>query len=99
MLTPLVRRLAIRVGAIHEARDRDVHVVPIPRLGGLAMYGGLAVGLFGASRIPELNGGIAGTGLIRGPLLAGGAPVAHPFRRHPGGPNAASPGAPPGDDS
>jgi UDP-GlcNAc:undecaprenyl-phosphate GlcNAc-1-phosphate transferase len=76
LLTPLVRRLAIRVGAIHEARDRDVHVVPIPRLGGLAMYGGLAVGLLVASRIPKLNSGIAGTGMISGLLLAGGLLVA-----------------------
>src|ERR1035441_7316972 len=45
LLTPLVRRGAIAVGAIHAARDRDVHVVPIPLLGGLAMYGGLAAGL------------------------------------------------------
>ncbi|MGO8961307.1 MAG: undecaprenyl/decaprenyl-phosphate alpha-N-acetylglucosaminyl 1-phosphate transferase [Streptosporangiaceae bacterium] len=79
LLTPLVRRLAIRVGAIHEARDRDVHVVPIPRLGGLAMYGGLAVGLLVASRIPQLRAGIAGTGMISGLLLAGGLLVAIGF--------------------
>ena len=40
LLTPLVRRLAIAGGAIHAARDRDVHVVPIPLLGGLAIYAG-----------------------------------------------------------
>src|SRR5271165_2270961 len=79
MLTPLVRRLAIRIGAIHEARDRDVHVVPIPRLGGLAMYGGLAVGLLVASRIPQLRAGIAGTGMVSGLLLAGGLLVAIGF--------------------
>ena len=79
MLTPLVRRLAVRVGALHEARDRDVHVVPIPRLGGLAMFGGLAVGLFVASRIPKLQAGIAGTGVISGLLLAGGLLVAIGF--------------------
>ncbi len=79
MLTPLVRRLAIRVGAIHEARDRDVHVVPIPRLGGLAMYGGLAAGLLVASRIPQLRAGIAGTGMVSGLLLAGGLLVAIGF--------------------
>jgi UDP-GlcNAc:undecaprenyl-phosphate GlcNAc-1-phosphate transferase len=64
--------LAVRIGALHEARDRDVHVVPIPRLGGLAMFGGLAVGLLVASQIPKLRGGIAGTGMISGLLLAGG---------------------------
>ena len=72
VLTPLAGRLAVRIGALHEARDRDVHVVPIPRLGGLAMFGGLAVGLLVASQIPKLRGGIAGTGMISGLLLAGG---------------------------
>ena len=33
VLTPLVRRFAIAVGAMHAARDRDVHVVPTPLLG------------------------------------------------------------------
>ena len=51
LLTPLVRRVAMAVGAIHAARDRDVHTEPIPLLGGLAMYGGLAVGLLVAAQI------------------------------------------------
>jgi len=38
LLTPLVRRFAIAIGAMHAARDRDVHVVPTPLLGGFAMY-------------------------------------------------------------
>ena len=34
---------------IHPAiRDRDVHKTPIPRIGGLAMFAGLVVGLFAA---------------------------------------------------
>ncbi|HKB30080.1 MAG TPA: undecaprenyl/decaprenyl-phosphate alpha-N-acetylglucosaminyl 1-phosphate transferase, partial [Streptosporangiaceae bacterium] len=45
LLTPLVRRFAIAVGALPKVRDRDVHAVPTPRLGGLAMYGGLAAAL------------------------------------------------------
>src|ERR1017187_2232491 len=45
LLTPLVRRFAIAVGASHAARDRDVHVEPTPLLGGIAMYGGLAAGM------------------------------------------------------
>jgi len=72
MLTPLVRRFAVRVGAMHEARDRDVHVVPIPRLGGLAMFGGLAAGLLVAYQIPPLRNAFAGTGMVSGLLLAGG---------------------------
>ena len=72
LLTPLVRRVAVRAGAMHEARDRDVHVVPIPLLGGLAMYLGLAAGLFAASQMTPLRSVLAGTGMVQGLLLAGG---------------------------
>ncbi|HUR05030.1 MAG TPA: MraY family glycosyltransferase, partial [Nonomuraea sp.] len=51
LLVPLVRRFAIRIGAVPEVRDRDVHTTPTPRLGGLAMYGGLVVGLLVASEL------------------------------------------------
>jgi UDP-GlcNAc:undecaprenyl-phosphate GlcNAc-1-phosphate transferase len=55
LVTPLVRRVAIAAGAMHAARDRDVHIVPIPRLGGLAMYAGVAAGLIVAGRVRPLN--------------------------------------------
>jgi UDP-GlcNAc:undecaprenyl-phosphate GlcNAc-1-phosphate transferase len=45
LLTGLVRRFAIRAGAIANPRARDVHVIPIPRMGGLAMYLGVAGGM------------------------------------------------------
>ncbi|MFD1540346.1 glycosyltransferase family 4 protein [Nonomuraea guangzhouensis] len=51
LLVPLVRRFAIRIGAVPEVRDRDVHTTPTPRLGGLAMYGGLVVGLLVAGEL------------------------------------------------
>jgi UDP-GlcNAc:undecaprenyl-phosphate GlcNAc-1-phosphate transferase len=54
-----------------QPRDRDVHVVPVPTLGGLAMYGGLAAGLLVADQIPLLRPGLTNTG-ISGLLLAGG---------------------------
>ncbi len=76
LLTPLVRRFARRIGAIKEPRDRDVHVAPVPLLGGLAMYGGLAAGLLVADQIPQLRGALANTGMISGLLLAGGLLVA-----------------------
>ena len=72
LLTPLVRRLAVAVGAMHAARDRDVHVVPIPLLGGLAMYGGLAVGLLVAAQIEPLRSVFSGSRMESGLLLAGG---------------------------
>ena len=71
-LTPLVRRIARRAGAMKQPRDRDVHVVPVPTLGGLAMYGGLAAGLLVADHIQRLRDGLTNTGMISGLLLAGG---------------------------
>ena len=76
MLTPLVRAGAARVGALKQPRDRDVHVVPVATLGGIAMFGGLAAGLLVADQIPRLRQGLAGTGMMTGLLLAGGLLVA-----------------------
>ena len=76
MLTPLVRRVAIRFGAMHAPRERDMHTVPVPRMGGVAMYAGLAVGLLVADQIPQLRSSIASTGMVPGLLLAGGLLVA-----------------------
>jgi UDP-GlcNAc:undecaprenyl-phosphate/decaprenyl-phosphate GlcNAc-1-phosphate transferase len=72
LLTPLARRFAIAVGAEHAARDRDVHVVPTPLLGGFAMYAGLAAALFVASRLPVPKPAFAQTNMAGGLLLAGG---------------------------
>src|SRR5690348_13696545 len=52
LTTGAARWLARRIGAITPVRERDVHTVPIPRLGGVAMYLGIAVALLTASRIP-----------------------------------------------
>lgn len=52
LATPLVRRLALRIGAITAVRDRDVHSVPIPRLGGLAMLIGFAAAVVLGSQLP-----------------------------------------------
>jgi UDP-GlcNAc:undecaprenyl-phosphate GlcNAc-1-phosphate transferase len=55
LLTPLVRRFAERVGAYTPVRDRDVHTIPTPRLGGAAMFAGVAAALLVASRLPTLQ--------------------------------------------
>jgi UDP-GlcNAc:undecaprenyl-phosphate GlcNAc-1-phosphate transferase len=39
-LTPLVRRLSIRLKVIDHPSDRKVHPIPTPTMGGLAMWGG-----------------------------------------------------------
>jgi UDP-GlcNAc:undecaprenyl-phosphate/decaprenyl-phosphate GlcNAc-1-phosphate transferase len=79
LLTPLVRRFAIAVGAMHAARDRDVHMVPTPLLGGFAMYAGLGAGLIVASQLPTLNSVFAETNMAKGLLLAGGLLVVMGF--------------------
>ncbi len=72
LLTPLVRLAAIRFKVVIPARDRDVHAGPIPRMGGVAMYVGIAVGLLVASRLVPLRDAFHGTGLVVGLLGAGG---------------------------
>lgn len=44
-VTPLVRRLAVRVGAVVRPDERRVHVRPTPTLGGIAMFAGLVAGM------------------------------------------------------
>ena len=56
LTTPLARWFALRSGAITAVRDRDVHVTPIPRMGGVAMLLGMAVAVVFASRMPFLAG-------------------------------------------
>ena len=55
LLTPLARALAQRVGAVTPLRERDVHALPTPRLGGVALLGGVAAALLVASRLPVLR--------------------------------------------
>ncbi len=55
LMTPLARWCALRWGAITAVRDRDVHAIPTPRLGGLAMLIGLVVAFMMGSRLPFLS--------------------------------------------
>jgi UDP-GlcNAc:undecaprenyl-phosphate/decaprenyl-phosphate GlcNAc-1-phosphate transferase len=55
LLTGPVRLLAFKIGAVAVPRSRDVHVVPIPRLGGLAMYLGICGGMLLAHQLPLLR--------------------------------------------
>lgn len=71
-LTPPVRALAIRWGIIAQVRDRDVHDTPTPRLGGLAMAGGLLAGLLLASKLPMMSAVFDGSTTIVA-LLSGAA--------------------------
>ncbi|MEV4443817.1 MraY family glycosyltransferase, partial [Streptomyces sp. NPDC049577] len=55
LLTGPVRKFAIVAGAVPEIRARDVHREPTPRLGGIAMFGGLCAGLLVAAHLSNLK--------------------------------------------
>ncbi|ABK52417.1 glycosyl transferase, family 4 [Acidothermus cellulolyticus 11B] len=55
LTTPVARRFAMRIRALTGVRDRDVHSIPTPRLGGLAMLLGVAAAMLVASRLPTLE--------------------------------------------
>jgi UDP-GlcNAc:undecaprenyl-phosphate GlcNAc-1-phosphate transferase len=46
LVTPLVRKLAQHVGMVDVTDERRMHVEPKPRIGGIAVYLGLAFALF-----------------------------------------------------
>ena len=74
LTTPVARRFAVRIGAMAQPRDRDVHAIPTPRLGGLALYAGIAVAMLVAERLPALQEAFA-TSLDPQALLVSGAVV------------------------
>jgi UDP-GlcNAc:undecaprenyl-phosphate GlcNAc-1-phosphate transferase len=55
LLGVLAREVALRTGAVAQVRDRDVHAVPIPYFGGVAMLGGLVAAYLVASQLPFLS--------------------------------------------
>jgi len=56
LVTPAVRLLARRAGAMTAVRDRDVHDAVTPRLGGLAMLAAVLCAMLVASNVPFLEG-------------------------------------------
>src|SRR5205085_8323603 len=55
LATPVVRMVAIRLCMMAAPRERDVHVIPTPRGGGVAMYLGVAAAILVATRLPALQ--------------------------------------------
>jgi len=55
LLGVFAREVALRTGAVARVRDRDVHAVPIPYFGGVAMLGGLVAAYLVAARLPFLS--------------------------------------------
>jgi UDP-GlcNAc:undecaprenyl-phosphate GlcNAc-1-phosphate transferase len=61
LLTPTVRRVAIRLGAVVSPDARRVHERPTPTLGGAAMYGGFLAAMAVASVLPHFRPVFRGT--------------------------------------
>ena len=74
--TPLVRRLALRIGAVDIPDDRKVHAEPTPLLGGLAMYLGLLAGVMTAWLLPDMQELFRESTEAAGIVVAGTALVA-----------------------
>ena len=73
LLCVFARELAMRWGAVAQVRDRDVHAIPIPYFGGVAMLGGLGAGLLVAYQLPFLGGSQPHVFHDAGVVLVGGA--------------------------
>ncbi|WRS30180.1 MraY family glycosyltransferase [Actinomycetaceae bacterium MB13-C1-2] len=52
VLTPVVRRIALGFNVLTPLRERDVHATPIPRLGGIALTGGITLTILVGYSIP-----------------------------------------------
>ncbi len=76
LLTGPVRLLAFKIGAVAVPRARDVHVTPIPRLGGLAMYLGMCGGMLLAHQLPLLRRAFEFTLDPLGVIVGGGVIMA-----------------------
>jgi UDP-GlcNAc:undecaprenyl-phosphate/decaprenyl-phosphate GlcNAc-1-phosphate transferase len=70
--TGWVRVLATRFGAVAIPRERDVHLQPTPRMGGLAMYIGVLAAVLLASQLPALARGFVYSSGMPAVLVAGG---------------------------
>jgi UDP-GlcNAc:undecaprenyl-phosphate GlcNAc-1-phosphate transferase len=75
LLTGVVRRFAIKIGAIANPRARDVHVTPIPRMGGIGIYLGVVGGMALALHLPVLRRGFDYSYDSIGVLIAAGVIV------------------------
>ncbi len=73
LLCVVARELATRTGAVAQVRDRDVHAIPIPYFGGIAMLGGLGAAYLVAHHLPFLSRSQPQVFHDAGAVLAAGA--------------------------
>src|SRR5438093_4831151 len=69
-VTPIVRWLGVKIGAIDRPSDRKVHPKPTPTLGGMGILVGVLVGLAVAYLFPEFRRIFRQTFELQGTVLA-----------------------------
>ncbi|BAU95588.1 UDP-N-acetylmuramyl pentapeptide phosphotransferase [Corynebacterium suranareeae] len=57
LTTGIIRTVMVKSGRLNEIRERDVHIIPKPRLGGVAMFSGFLGAVFLADQLPALTRG------------------------------------------
>ena len=68
----IVRRIAVRVGAVVLPDERRVHALPTPTAGGAAMFGAMLLAMFVASQLPQFRPVFEGSSEPLGIVLAAG---------------------------
>jgi UDP-GlcNAc:undecaprenyl-phosphate GlcNAc-1-phosphate transferase len=71
LLTPGVRVLSIKIGALAIPSDRKVHLAPTPTMGGVAIVAAFLVSLAAGAAIPSLRGVFTFSTEIYGVVLGG----------------------------
>src|SRR5215510_2319080 len=66
LMTPLMVRLARRINFVDAPAARKLHTSPVPMLGGVAIYAGMATAVFfsGTPTIKELIGVLGGATIV-----------------------------------
>lgn len=68
----LVRKIARKTGAVTAIRERDVHTVPTPRMGGVAIYLGFTVAVLVSFNLRNFARAFTESTEVFGVLVAGG---------------------------
>lgn len=65
LFIPIVKKIALFIGAMDMPNERKIHTKPMPRLGGLGIYGGFLLGymLFGGHSV-QMNAILIGSFII-----------------------------------
>ncbi len=72
LLTPVVRDLALRIGAVDKPGSRKIHVIAVPRLGGISVVLAVCLTILAAYGLARLSPGLMPYMETWSPVLIGG---------------------------